>query len=124
MAKDEYDDSARSASPGEVTDTDDFDVVADNPDDYYESPSAVLSDADLTCEEKERLLEEWARDLEQIAVADNEGMAPVDDDKRERASEQLRQATTALRVLKGEEPGEVPSARTSVIGRIWRRLRR
>lgn len=113
-------------APVELQATADFSVVAENPDDYYESPAAILADADLTCEEKQRLLEEWARDLELMLNADNEGMAPASEAQSDRDSERLRAANTALRILRGEEPAAQPPdhAKTSAIGRMWRRILR
>ncbi len=100
-----------------------FDVVVDNPEGFFENPSAIVADPDLTDAEKLRLVEEWALDLELKLNADSEGMTLGADAAPTQEGETLRQAQACLRVLRGETPAEPRrSAPTGVAGRIWRKL--
>ncbi len=116
--------NSNTTSPGnDALDTSDFEVVAKTPQAFYAAPVDVLCDADLTAEEKTRLLEEWVRDLEALAVADEEGMAPENDARRLRDTERLRAASHALGILRGDEVIEPPvvNARSRNPGRHWRK---
>ncbi len=113
-----------TSSAGDALDsTSDFEVVAKTPQAFYASPADVLCDADLTAEEKLRLLEEWVRDLQSLAVADDEGMAPENDAQRLRDTERLRAATHALGIVRGDEVIDPPviHARARNPGRRWRK---
>ena len=56
--------------------TDDFDLVSQDPAAWYAEPRAVIDDASLTHAEKGQLLDEWARDLVDRSSAAGEGMVP------------------------------------------------
>lgn len=102
--------------------TSDFEVVAENPQIFYAAPSDVLRDPDLTSDDKLRLLDEWVSDLEALAVADGEGMAPENDARRLRDTERLRTATNAIGILRGDDANSEPvkSAPSRAFGRVWR----
>jgi hypothetical protein len=99
--------------------TDDFDLVGQDPAAWYRRPHDILDDPQLDRTEKARLLDEWARDLVQRSVAADEGMVPdtpglIDRDTRmqDRVAEAQAQlaATAAI------------AARQTVTRRLWRRI--
>lgn len=110
--------------------TEDFDVVATNPAAYYEGPAEVLADAELTREQKLRILEEWEIDLKRTLESDSEGMAQgpdVQDEAHERSDDAalLRNVSNYLRRARGEDADDKQDyvdAPSTMIGRIWRRI--
>jgi hypothetical protein len=112
-------------------DTEDFDVVVMNPADFYKGPDDVMCDADLTRHQKLRLLEEWEIDLKRALESDSEGMAqsagpslnPDEEGSRANDAALLRQVSNWLRRAKEENAqADIKDARTTVMGRVWRRL--
>lgn len=104
--------------------TSDFDVVTQDPADYYARPRDILADADLTLDQKIKLLEEWKTDLSRKLESESEGMTHCEACQSEEDAAFLKEASTSLRRALGEEPGELfPSAPETVIGRMWRRLK-
>lgn len=104
-----------AALPAEVRDFDD--VVAD-PAAFYATPAAVVVDAGLSRAQRLRLLGEWAQDLVDRQVAENEGMAPetvgsgVDVD-----AALFRQVTAATAEVEAS-----PETPPGMLARAWRRL--
>lgn len=112
-----------------IEETDDFDTVAMDPAAFYQGPSDVLADPQLTRAQKLRLLEEWEIDLKRTLESDSEGMAQGPDTEDAGESKQaddaalLRQVSNWLRRARGEEDGEAfPEASSTVLGRVWKRL--
>jgi hypothetical protein len=56
----------------------DIDALVRDPADCFATPMDVLNDARLNKEEKERVLESWARDAEQLSQAEAENMPGPD----------------------------------------------
>lgn len=107
--------------------TDDFDVVVMNPAAFYKGPDEVMADAELTHDQKLRLLEEWELDLKRTLESDGEGMAQMATtgtrDNHDADSALLRNVTNWRR--RATEEGDLkdyPSAPKTKLGRVWRRL--
>jgi hypothetical protein len=110
-------------------DTADFDIVVADPAHYYAAPSDILADAELTLDQKIRLLEEWEIDLRRTLESDSEGMAQGSaatvfaENRSADDSRRLRQVSNHLRIARGEEKSEpFVSAPKTVVGRMWHRL--
>lgn len=102
-----------------ITETNDFDLVKQDPAAWYQLPQAVLDDANLTMAEKHALLDEWAHDLADRSTATDEGMVPdvpalIDHDVRMHALVVAAQAALAA-MADSPEP-------LSLAARIWRRI--
>ena len=102
-----------------ITETNDFDLVKQDPAAWYHLPQAVLDDVNLTMAEKHALLEEWAHDITDRSAATDEGMAPDDPaliDHDVRMHVKVVAAQTALAAMTdAAEP-------LSLAARIWRRI--
>lgn len=113
-------------------DTEDFDVVVMNPAAFYKGPGEVMSDDQLTRDQKLRLLEEWEIDLKRALESDSEGMAqsagpslrPDEEGRRANDAALLRQVSNWLRRAKDgdEDLEDVNDAPKTVIGRVWHRI--
>ncbi len=107
----------------DADETSDFDVVALDPACYYDHPRDVLTDTALTLAQKTRLLEEWHADLTRKLESDAEGMTHACERQSADDAAMLRQASKALRALKGEEPAEVSiTSSDTLMDRIWQRI--
>lgn len=117
------------AANGEI---DDFETVVADPASFYPDPAAIADDAGLTRGQKLRLLGEWAQDLIDRQVAENEGMGPesigaIADGASADASGALGSGgnETALlhQVNNAIETVEAsPDAAPGLLTRVWRRL--
>lgn len=99
--------------------TDDFDLVSQDPAAWYSQPQAVLVDPQLCYAEKARLLDEWARDLADRSTAADEGMVPdvpglIDDDVR--MQDRIIAAQAELAAIAAD------STALSLPQRLWRRI--
>ena len=99
--------------------TDDFDVVSQDPAAWYHLPQAVLDDAQLRHAEKARLLDEWALDLADRSTAADEGMVPevpglIDRDVK--LQDKIIAAQAALAAIVADD------AALSLPQRLWRRI--
>ena len=100
-----------------AAETDNFDMVVADPAAFYPDPAAIVADAGLGRRQRLHLLTEWAQDLVDRQVAENEGMAP--EGVRESAFDTglLRQVNTAIETVQAS-----PEEATGFITRVWRRL--
>lgn len=104
----------------------DFETAVGNPGAYYVDPEAIVADTTLSRAQKLRFLHEWAQDIAQRQVADDEGMAP--DDSRSAGTDASRAAATDGSLLRSvnaaiahaEAEAETDSALT--FRTLWRRL--
>lgn len=99
--------------------TDDFDLVSQDPAAWYPLPQAILDDAQLRHAEKARLLDEWALDLGDRSSAADEGMVPdaaglIDRDAR--MQDRIIAAQAVLASIVAED------AALSLPQRLWRRI--
>ena len=102
-----------------ITETNDFDLVKQDPAAWYHLPRAVLDDANLTMAERHALLDEWALDIADRSAATDEGMAP---DKPSLTDHDIRMQTLvaeAQAALAGRGDAAEP---LSLAARIWRRI--
>lgn len=97
--------------------TDNFDMVVADPAAFYPDPAAIIADTGLTRRQRLRLLTEWAQDLVDRQVAENEGMAPEGAKESAFDTGLLRQVNTAIETVEAS-PEEAPN----LITRVWRRL--
>lgn len=109
--------SYSTATAATFAETDSFDAVVADPAAFYPDPAAVVADTGLTRRQRLHLLTEWAQDLVDRQVAENEGMAP--EGLRQSAFDTglLRQVNTAIEVVEAS-----PEAAPGLITRVWRRL--
>ncbi|MGH8286376.1 MAG: hypothetical protein ACRETT_11490 [Steroidobacteraceae bacterium] len=56
----------------------DIDAAVRDPADHFASPMDVVRDSRLTKDEKQRILESWARDAQQLSQAEDENMPGKD----------------------------------------------
>jgi hypothetical protein len=56
----------------------DIDALVRDPADCFATPMDVVNDARLSRDEKQRVLESWARDAAQLSLAETENMAGSD----------------------------------------------
>lgn len=91
-------------------------VVAD-PAAFYATPSAIVDDPALSRRERLHLLGEWAQDLVDRQVAENEGMAPETPGAGAEDTSLLRRVNAAIETVEAS-PEESPGLLT----RVWRRL--
>ena len=96
---------------------DDESALAD-PTAYYGGPEAIVSDAELSQEQKRRFLSEWAQDIADRQSADQEGMTPVDSTLEDAESDLLKRIRKALETLDTQSESDGPKPR-----RWWQRLR-
>ena len=99
--------------------TDDFDLVSQDPAAWYRQPQAILADPQLRHAEKARLLDEWALDLADRSTAADEGMVPdvpglIDGDVRMQDRIIAAQAELAATAADDAAP--------SLPQRLWRRI--
>ncbi len=98
-------------------DVHDFEIVVIDPAAYYPSPDAIVVDAGLTRTQRLRLLSEWAQDILDRQVADNEGMAPEIPGVAAAETALLRQVNAAMEIVEAS-----PEAPAGLLTRVWRRL--
>lgn len=103
----------------EADETDDFELVSQDPAAWYETPQAVLDDQHLAVAEKARLLEEWARDLADRSGAADEGMVPAADGGSDRDVRMLDRVSKARAILGATADND---AALSPSQRLWRRI--
>ena len=96
---------------------DDFEQVVADPAAFYADPASIVSDAGLTRTQRLRLLGEWAQDLVDRQVAENEGMAPEIPGAGAAETTLLRQVNAAI-----EHVEAAPEANPNLMTRVWRRL--
>jgi hypothetical protein len=99
--------------------TDDFDLVSQDPAAWYSQPQAILNDGQLHHAEKARLLEEWALDLADRSTAADEGMVPdvpglIDRDVK--MQDKIIAAQADLTAIVADD------AALSLPRRLWRRI--
>jgi len=70
-----------------------------NPSQHFNAPAEIVGTGQLSRDEKLQALENWANELRQLMVAEEENM-PADNS----AAEQLRAVEECLRALGGESP--------------------
>jgi hypothetical protein len=63
-----------------MADSERFEKALLDPSDIYENPQELLSDAQLTTEQKIEVLRRWAYDASEIDVAEGEGMRALDEE--------------------------------------------
>ena len=97
--------------------TDSFDLVVADPAAFYPDPAAVVADTGLSRQQRLRLLSEWAQDLVDRQVAENEGMAPEGVNNSAHDTGLLRQVNTAIETVEAS-----PEAPPGLMARVWRRL--
>ncbi len=102
------------ALPSEV---DDFDLVVADPAAFYPEPAAIVADPGLTRRQRLQLLGEWAQDLVDRQVAENEGMAPERVHESAEDTSLLRRVNTAIELVEAS-----PEAPAGLMTRVWRRL--
>ena len=99
--------------------TNDFDLVSQDPAAWYGQPQAILDDAQLRHGEKARLLDEWALDLADRRTAADEGMVPevprlIDRDVK--MQDRIISAQADLATIVAEDAAQ------SLPQRLWRRI--
>lgn len=99
--------------------TDDFDLVTQDPAAWYRQPQAIVDDAQLRHAEKARLLDEWALDLAGRSAAADEGMVPdvpglIDGDVR--IQDRIIAAQAELAAIAADDDA------LSLPQRLWRRI--
>ena len=102
-----------------VTETNDFDLVKQDPAAWYRLPQAVIDDANLSSAEKYSLLQEWAHDLADRSNAAGEGMvpdAPALSDHDAAMRDRVAEAQAILADMAATPENQ------SFAARIWRRL--
>ncbi len=100
-----------------AADVEDFDEVVSDPAAFYETPEAVVDDGALNRAQRLRLLGEWAQDLIDRQVAENEGMAPETPAAGAADAQLLRRVNAAIEVVEAS-----PEAPGNLLTRVWRRL--
>jgi hypothetical protein len=109
--------------PQEIEGTDqldgdvDYETALADPAAFYPDPEAVLADADLSHEQKQRFLKEWLQDLTDRKAADGEGMAPTDGNQDASEAELLNRVQACLARLEGEHSPNGARGRT-----FWKRM--
>ena len=103
-----------------TTETDDFDIVLQDPAAYYRVPQAVVDDKNLKYSEKQALLKEWEHDLGDRSTAADEGMVPdlpglIDRDVK--MHDRVVAARAALEAL-----GDTDAGLLALPRRIWQRI--
>ncbi len=95
----------------------DYETALADPAAFYPEPEAVLADAELTHEQKQRFLEQWCQDLTDRQTADDEGMALDHQNKDASEAELLERVQACLARLKDEH------SPNGARGRIfWKRM--
>jgi hypothetical protein len=107
------------SSPGAAgtADVNDFGQVVADPAAFYATPAAIVDDAGLTRQQRLQLLGEWAQDLVDRQVAENEGMAPETAGAGARETSLLRLVNAAM-----EQVEASPETPPNLLTRAWRRL--
>lgn len=95
----------------------DFDIVVADPAAFYPDPASIVADPALDRGQRLRLLGEWAQDLVDRQVAENEGMAPEVPGTAAAETTLLRQVNAAIEAVEA-----MPEAPPSLLTRVWRRL--
>lgn len=104
--------------PQQNPEGDDYESALADPAAYYDGPETIVSDAELSLEQKKRFLSEWAQDIADRQSADQEGMAPVDPALEDAESDLLKRIRKALETLDTQSESDGPKPR-----RWWQRLR-
>ncbi len=99
--------------------TEDFDIVVADPAAFYPEPAAIVADKGVTKRQRLLLLAEWAQDIVDRQVAENEGMAPETVAESADETQLLRQVNAAIETVEAS-PDDAPG----LITRVWRRLTR
>lgn len=99
--------------------TEDFEIVVADPAAFYPDPAAIVADPGLTRRQRLHLLTEWAQDIVDRQVAENEGMAPETVAESADETQLLRQVNAAIETVEAS-PEDAPG----LITRVWRRLTR
>ncbi|MBC7506049.1 MAG: hypothetical protein H7267_10050 [Sandarakinorhabdus sp.] len=102
-----------------ITETNDFDLVKQDPAAWYRLPQAVLDDTNLSSAEKYSLLDVWAHDLADRSNAADEGMvadAAALADSDVRMQDRVAEAQAML-----SDMAATPDT-LSLAARIWRRI--
>lgn len=100
-----------------AADTEDFDSVVADPAAFYHDPDAIIADTGLTRRQRLHLLTEWAQDIVDRQVAENEGMAPETALESADETQLLREVNAAIERVDAsadDAPG--------LVTRMWRRL--
>lgn len=95
----------------------DFELVVADPSAFYPAPDAIVIDAGLTRSQRLRLLQEWAQDIVDRQVAENEGMAPEVPGAGAAETALLRQVNAAIEIVEAS-----PESPPGLLTRVWRRL--
>ena len=106
--------------PAPENSTEDFDMVSQNPADYYRNPLEIVEDPQLTDDERLRLLEEWHTDISNKLTADEEGMTPLH--ARDSARDANFLADIAQAREKIEADAQQPTGIRGALARLWHRL--
>ncbi len=100
--------------------TEHFDIVMENPANYYNHPSEIETDPRLTTAERLKLLEDWNTDISHKLSADDEGMTPA------HSSESADDAVIMEEIAHAKARVETANPETdsimAAIKRIWHRL--
>lgn len=73
-----------------------------DPEHIYDTPQDVMSDRRLSPEEKKKILESWALDMEGLLRAEEENMTKLKNKPRYDAQERLRDIQKQQRLLEGK----------------------
>lgn len=95
-----------------------FDVVAGDPEQFFETPQAIVNDATLSRKEKLQLLDEWAQDIADRNAAAGEGMVPEQPGRVDRDVRMAAAVTAARATVEAGEDTQLPSLPV----RLWKRL--
>lgn len=103
-----------------INETDDFDIVLQDPAAYYRVPQAIVDDKNLSLAEKHALLAEWELDLADRSTAADEGMVPETPGLIDRDVKMHDRVVAARAAL--DAAGEADSGLLSLPRRIWKRI--
>jgi hypothetical protein len=80
----------------------------EQPETYFQSPTAVVKDRDLSREEKKNVLDAWEQDARQLLAASNEGMPGSEEGLVKEDNHRLGEVIRAKGKI-GEPPKHKPS---------------
>jgi hypothetical protein len=100
-----------------TAEVEDFEQVVADPSAFYPDPAAVLADPGLDRGQRLRLLTEWAQDIVDRQVAENEGMGPETAAVGADETNLLRQVNAAIETVEAS-----PAAPPGLLTRVWTRL--
>jgi hypothetical protein len=103
-----------------TTETEDFDIVLQDPAAYYRLPQAIVDDAALSLAEKHALLAEWELDLADRSTATDEGMVPDAPELIDRDVKMHDRVIDARAALEAAGTGDAGFVSLAI--RIWRRV--